>query len=299
MPWSLSLQKDGASCTIRPDLGGRAWDLALCSPTDQEAQPVLWNPGIKAASQGLDAWWHGGCPLLFPFAGRVLTPERSGQYAWQGQRFPMPLHGFGPRQEFAVVEQTQQRAVVRLEDSGNSSAYYPAKFCLTLDWQLHGDHLRCDGTITNRSPEPMPLALGWHPYFHTGIGSKVKATGFELGTIILEGGKRHFVTEQGLAAIGVPMPDEIKRMEQSSWRNTICSAVPTNQVVMNFKHTAPLHMSWGPPADFQHLVLWSDQPAFYCAEPWMGLPNAIENGQGLKTLAGHESWQFWLEIRLA
>ncbi len=42
---------------------------------------------------------------------------------------------------------------------------------------------------------------------------------------------------------------------------------------------------WREPELMQYVVLWSRQgEGFYCIEPWMGLPDAIATGFGLKWL---------------
>lgn len=108
-----------------------------------------------------------GCFPLVPFANRIrggafscdgrvvrLTPNLEGDVS--------PLHGQGWRAPWAIVEQSDRAAVLSFSHAaGEWPWHYDAEQRIELDPNGLSLILSC----FNRSAEPMPCGLGFHPYY--------------------------------------------------------------------------------------------------------------------------------------
>ncbi len=104
---------------------------------------------------------RGGIPLLFPTPGRLENDE----FSIDGEKGKQPQHGFLRNKEFRVVEFDADEGTVRLATEWQRSVAYPWSGKLTMRVTLRGALLRVEMMITNRDDDPMPFALGFHPYF--------------------------------------------------------------------------------------------------------------------------------------
>jgi galactose mutarotase-like enzyme len=121
--------------------------------TDSHGRDLLWN--------GDPAVWRGRAPILFPVIGMMIN----GHYRIDGKRYPMPKHGFARDSEFAIVEHEKQRAVLRLNASAETRAFYPFDFRLDLIFAIEDACLRMTAVIANDGTVPMPASFGFHPAF--------------------------------------------------------------------------------------------------------------------------------------
>ena len=143
-----------------------------------KGQDVLRGPGsideFRAKPAGLP-----GIPLLAPWANRL---DEQAFYA-NGKRYPfdmelgnvtgaIPIHGFMTR--------TDQWQVVDAKADGNAAwvtarleAYkqpawmkqWPFAHTMDVTYRLQDGTLEVLTKVTNHAIEPMPVSLGWHPYY--------------------------------------------------------------------------------------------------------------------------------------
>lgn len=106
-------------------------------------------------------WANGKRYLLNPALGNVRK-DKIGQ----------PIHGllnFSPLWKPAAAEAdgTSARAVSRLEfwRYPELMAQFPFAHTLTMTHRLAGGELEIETAIENLASEPMPVAVGYHPYF--------------------------------------------------------------------------------------------------------------------------------------
>jgi aldose 1-epimerase len=129
---------------------------------------------FKAKPTGLH-----GIPLLAPWANRL---DEQGFYA-NGKRYPfdmtlgnvngaIPIHGFMSRtDQWQVVEVKSDGKAAwvtsRLETQKQPDWMKQWPFAHTLDvtYRLQDGTLEVLTKVTNHAPEPMPVSLGWHPYY--------------------------------------------------------------------------------------------------------------------------------------
>lgn len=112
--------------------------------------------------------------VLFPFPNRL----KDGQYQWEGQTYQFPindahtgnaLHGFGATKPMRVnqLELSPEGATIGCEyqDPGDNPAY-PFPFTFHIQFSIdQRNQLTVNMAFQNDATSPIPVGLGWHPYF--------------------------------------------------------------------------------------------------------------------------------------
>ena len=118
---------------------------------DAEGRDLLWD--------GDPAWWVGRAPFLFPIVGAL----NRGEYRLGERTYRLPKHGFARVSTFEPVEQSGDRATLRLRASEDTRAQYPFDFTLDIAFAVEGAALRIEASVANGGGEPMPMSFGFHP----------------------------------------------------------------------------------------------------------------------------------------
>jgi galactose mutarotase-like enzyme len=229
---------------------------------------------------------RGGNPVLFPFIARHFVDGKNELWRdAEGIVRPMPQHGFARDAGFAVVSDGEKDILrMRLANSPETEASYPFAFQFDVVVRLlPAAKLEVRFETTNSGTNPLPYYVGHHFYFalphderadwtlelpcaawgrQAADGSIVreKATGEELSL-----GDRSIIDRY---AIG---PKEA----------TVTLRHARNNRRLSFELAHPDSVPW------YAITTWTQAPEsdFYCIEPWLGLPNAIHHGVGLRWLA--------------
>ncbi|ATY32892.1 aldose 1-epimerase family protein [Sphingomonas psychrotolerans] len=134
---------------------------AAIDPLGAELSSLRDADGRELMTDADPAFWSGRAPLLFPIVGRLVGDK----YRFDGKDYPLPQHGFARRQNFALIEQTKDRAVFRLSDNDETRTVYPFAFTLDAAFTLAAATLAMDITVTNTGNRAMPASFGFHPAF--------------------------------------------------------------------------------------------------------------------------------------
>lgn len=286
---SIRLTAGQAHAVLLPSRGGLLSELELTSKRG-ERRKILWLPN-DFAPQG-DMWPGGGAPLLFPFAGRVFHEGQAFQYQLEDKVLPMPLHGFAHTMPWQVVAQSSAHALLQLEANAKTRAMYPFDFVLRAHYQLTSTALQLDVEVINRSvhASAMPIALGWHPYFCTANAQSepILKTSARQKIPVLSNGAAGSAQAINHKPDG---PVTVAPITQSGLANLILGdlAEPHTDLI-NTESGEGIRITGMPKHLCRYVVLWSrDTSAFFCIEPWMGLPDAVNNGQGLICLEAGKS----------
>lgn len=140
-------------------------------------QEILYKP-----APDLDAWRAkpglGGVPLLSPWANRIdqdaffangkkyLLNPGLGNFQHDGHH--LPIHGLvAYATQWKVLKSDNLSVTSRLEPwkEPDWMAQFPFAYAIEMTHRLHGGSLEVATTIENLSSQPMPLSLGYHPYF--------------------------------------------------------------------------------------------------------------------------------------
>jgi aldose 1-epimerase len=132
------------------------------------ADPALFGDGRPTRS---------GIPILFPFPNRI----RDGRFTWDGREYRLPpndpaqknaIHGFACRHPWRVVGHGADlfgawvRGAFRgSADAPDCRALWPADYEIEVTVRLGAGRLRIEAEVCNPDSVPLPIGLGYHPYF--------------------------------------------------------------------------------------------------------------------------------------
>jgi aldose 1-epimerase len=161
--------------SIVPALGNLAYEFKV------NGKNVLWLPYPTLAEMKAKPQF-GGIPFLAPWANRLsedaffangkkfrLNPDLGNLRRDQNQN---PIHGLltvSPDWQVIAVEadDSSARVTSRLEfwKHPELMAQFPFAHTIEMTHVLSGDTLEVRTTIENLSADPMPVGIGYHPYF--------------------------------------------------------------------------------------------------------------------------------------
>ena len=118
------------------------------------------RPETECLWDGSGGHWPRRAPLCFPWCGRL----EGDYFEHGGKKYPGGGHGFARDLEHELLSATDTELVYRLAWPGDSERW-PWAFELTTRHSVSGRTLKCEVTGVNRSSEPMPAQLGFHPGF--------------------------------------------------------------------------------------------------------------------------------------
>ncbi|MFH0878161.1 MAG: aldose epimerase [Lentisphaerota bacterium] len=229
----------------------------------------------------------GGWPFLFPTCGRLERGIKNGVYLYDGHVYHLPSHGFGPRIPWVVLpDHTASALTLELTDTEETRKAYPFLFRVRLTYRIEDNGLVCEQSYTNTGSRPMPYYAGFHPYFLTPPARQGK----EKVMLDYRPVRRLVYNESLTDVVGEgPMPDLPVPITTPDI-NEILSMVDENKETrLIYPDGAELHMKAEGAQNkdlFPYIQLYTmpDKP-FFCVEPWMGFPNALNTVSGAHWLA--------------
>jgi galactose mutarotase-like enzyme len=276
----LEITHGQARLRVAPQAGGRllSWETNGI-PVIHWPDPADWNQPAKI---------RGGNPLLFPFLGRHRVDGRLNEWRDPASVVrDMPTHGFARDLPFSYTFDADNRNLqMALTDSEATHAAYPFAFRFEAAYQLVDENmLDVALTISNVGDVPLPYYAGHHFYFALPHGLRGESR------VELPPSSRRYQDARG--AISTPVPGDIAYSLDDP-RIVDCfhclSGVPAQPVrlvspglgrIIEIDLQRPSSLPW------YAVTTWTetDTSDFYCVEPWLGLPDAIHNGLGLRWLA--------------
>jgi aldose 1-epimerase len=226
---------------------------------------------LRPTPPGADDPFETAAFVLAPFANRIAdghfrVGDREVRIPRNAPGQAHPLHGHAWRQPWRVESATADRAVLTFEHPADS---WPWHYTVTQTLVLRGDSLEVSLSIENRDTAPMPVGLGWHPYFHKGPGAQLKAhvegvwlTDEEQLPVRLAHGTRFGQWGRG---------DELTRPElidhcHTGWPGVAEILLPEERLRLAL--TASRLLRW--------LHIYSPPGKdFFCVEPVSQMPNAV------------------------
>jgi galactose mutarotase-like enzyme len=214
---------------------------------------------------------RGGIPVLFPTAGKLPGDT----YPVGRQAYSMPQHGFARRLPWTVRQVEQEMLVLGLSASEETLRQFPWRFDAQLTLSLDGPQLTLDFDVENQDERPLPVHLGFHPYFHVPQASKAAAS-------VATDATRAWDNRQGkvvpFAGLDLTAPEvDLHLLDQSEAGTTLHRGLGRR----------PVKLTWS--MEFQRMVVWTLQGRdFVCVEPWTASAGALATGEGLIHVAPGE-----------
>lgn len=228
---------------------------------------------------------RGGNPVLFPFIARHFVDGKNELWRdGDGMVRPMPQHGFARDAQFSVIEGEDENTIrMRLVDSEETRACYPFAFQFDVVVSLPSEsRLEIRFETTNTGDRELPYYAGHHFYFALPHQERADWT-LHLpcaawGRQSPDGSIVHEQATQELLRLDDPALSDRFQIQPLDTKATLVNARKQQRLVfdLNYHGSVPWYAvtTWTESAD-------SD---FYCIEPWLGLPNAIHHGEGLRRL---------------
>lgn len=275
----LEIAQDASVLRFSPQAGGRLLSWII------DGEEVIHWPENADWSQ--PARIRGGNPLLFPFLGRHRVDGKIGYWRdAQGTVRELPMHGFArdlPFEAHADVHGAGLR--LSLTDSDATRGGYPFGFRFEAAYQLVDPHtLEVTLSTANTGDTRLPYYAGHHFYFTLPHTQRAQ-TSLELphserryqqadGSISAAGtgAARYTLDEERIQDCFhclVGAPDQPVRL-----------SAPGLDRLITIDLQRPGSLPW------YAVTTWTEAAGsdFYCVEPWLGLPDAIHNGMGLRWL---------------
>lgn len=160
MTQRIELNNGAARCLVLPDLGGSlgGWWIA---------GRAMLRAADQAAIASGDPTRLSGFPLV-PYSSRIAD----ARFDWNGASVklqanradePHALHGMGWQRPWQVTGQTETSAVLQLDHAAD--AFWPWSLRAEQRITLGDNRLTIDLNAFNLADQPVPLAIGHHPYF--------------------------------------------------------------------------------------------------------------------------------------
>jgi len=265
---------------ISPDHGARIlrWER-------EEREIITWPE---------DADWsrilkvRGGNPILFPFIARHFVDGKNE--LWRdanGTVRPMPQHGFARDAKFSVIQDGPENAVrLRVTDTEETRALYPFAFQFDVVVSLLPEsRLEIRFETTNTGNQPLPYYAGHHFYLAVPHAERAEWTlrlpCARWGRQAPDGSVINEEPHEELLRLDDPALIDRYQIQPAESKITLLNTRKQRRLVFDLNPPGSDSVPW------YAVTTWTqaDDSDFYCIEPWLGLPNAIHHGEGLRRLA--------------
>ena len=237
----MQLESDGCRATIDPEQGGRLTSFSV------DGTELLVREGKDM--------YHWGSFVMAPWVGRM----RDGSFSWEGREHHFPKNA-GLHALHGLVTQSRWQEVGPGTVAIDLPEPWPWRGRLVHSMRLEPG--RAEFRLTLEAEEPMPAALGWHPWF---LRKLEGGSGKPIGPVVLEARPGamygndetglptgHLVPPAGLpwdyAFVDLPIPPRVV------WPGFLELAVESS---------CPIY------------VLYDSEPQGVCIEPWTAPPNSL------------------------
>jgi galactose mutarotase-like enzyme len=255
---ALSDESTGARVAIAPTRGG------MVTRFDVGTRPVLFLDEASLVDETKNV--RGGIPVLFPSPG----PLGGDTFTWRGRSGQMKQHGFARQRAWSVTSLSTMDVRLELVSDEATRAVFPWDFAATLRYALEGAKLTVATTIANRDAGPMPLALGFHPYFFVPDGEKSRARVPTHATRAWDNVSKKTID------VRTPIDLTAKEVDLHLVDHGATRAV--------LERGADSVVLTGDP-ELGRWVIWTlAGKDFVCLEPWTAPANALNNGESLLVL---------------
>lgn len=289
----LELNDGPSRIRVAPQAGGRllSWQIG-------DEAVIFWP---ESADWSQPARIRGGNPLLFPFLGRHRVDGRIGRWRDRdGVVRDLPMHGFARDLPFAAQADADGRGIVMTLDSSDATrAGYPFEFRFTAIYRLVDSHT-LDVTLTTRNlgTAPLPYYAGHHFYFALPHAERA-ATTLELPpTQRCHHQEDCTISPREPGAARYTL-DESRILDRFHCLDGLPDT-PVRIAMPGRRHAIDIDLRRPGSIPWYAVTTWTETPQsdFYCVEPWLGLPDAIHNGLGLRELAPGATETAALQIRV-
>ena len=280
--------KSGEALRICPDLGATICQISLFR--SGRLYRILDEPTREEI--GANRWYKGS--FMIPFPNRI----QNGKYRFSNMIHQLPvneeannnaIHGFTDKKPYVLNSEDTRSGELNLSLSYAYPGDYPGfpfPFLAEVSLRFSNDEGLAVGLhVTNTGESPMPLGMGWHPYYKFDCPADQllvhlpSVTKYNVDSrYIPDGSMSAFDDFAGSAAIGSHKLDHCFKIQ--AWDKM-------TQVRVTHPSGSPVLRIWQEMGEkkFNYLVVftppWRDS---FAVEPMSCNINAFNNGDGLFVL---------------
>ncbi len=249
----------------------------LISLKDSENIEYIW--------QRMAPFWQNCTPVLFPVVGRPLNEV----ITVDGKDYPMELHGFTTKYDFALAKQTDNMLSLYISDNEETKISYPYSFKLFVNFYLDDTGVKTEMVVKNTDEKDIFFGIGGHPGITCPLVTGEKFEDYfiefdqeyQLHTLICNEEVMIIPTSsEKIPTVGKILPLERKLFSKDAMiienppfdRLKVCSRKSGKGVEFLFEN-------------FTAFAMWSQYPEespFICLEPWNGMGKRAGEGTELK-----------------
>lgn len=300
----------GVEVSIVPSVGNRAYELKI------HGKNILYFPPDLAAFKNSGGRALNGIPFLAPWANRMAGAgfwANGKRYTFNPNlgtvhldRHDIAIHGMLTASPFWTVTSLKAdgksaRVTSRLQfwKYPDMMANWPFAHEYEMTYSLADGVLEVTTTITNLSTQPMPVSIGFHPYFVIPDIPRSQAT-------VHIPARKHVETDAQLVATGdmkpVNLPDQIS-LEDHTFDDGFTDLIRdrNNRATLSVQAgSRKIEVVYGP--KFQVAVVYAPpKQNFVCFEPMAAITNGVNLAHEgkypeLQTVAPGAQWResFWV-----
>ena len=261
---------------------------------DQPNRPIIHWPSINSAEEVTKA--RGGNPVLFPFSARTFNKGEIGK--WQtpeGLVRPMPNHGITRQGRFDLRTIDETGFTARLITGEQENHIFPYQYQFDVSYRFEKDAFEVVYQLINLEPEArIPWSAGHHFYFRLPWVAGTTREDYEID-IPAENACYHS-SDGSLNSTEFSTPTKFSEPELS---DRIHYGLNKSSIEFRcLKDDSKVAIKYADLDPENALVTWTEanNSEFYCVEPWMGPPNAIETNIGLHWVDPGETESFSIRI---
>ncbi len=213
-------------------------------------------------------FWNRQAPILFPICSNLID----GEIKIDSVTYSMPSHGFVMRNEFNLMECTEDLAVFSFVSNKETKEMYPYDFELIVTFKLMGKSLDVSYEVINDSDKDMYFSVGAHEGYECLEGIDNYEIHFEKeeknNFYVYETDEvpEKFMKTENNHSVMMLHPDLFKDSVTISFDNPESDYV----TLLNKESKKEIRVEF---ADFDNLYIWSvENSQFVCIEPWCGAP---------------------------
>ncbi|MFM0129829.1 aldose epimerase family protein [Paraburkholderia sediminicola] len=275
----LEIAQDASVLRFSPQAGGRLLSWII------DGEEVIHWPENADWSQ--PARIRGGNPLLFPFLGRHRVDGKIGFWRdTQGTVRELPMHGFARDLPFEAHADAHGAGLrMTLTDSDVTRGGYPFGFRFEVTYRLVDTHtLEVTLSTANTGDTRLPYYAGHHFYFTLPHAQRAE-TSLELPPT-----ERCYQQSDGSISAAEPGAARYTLDEARILDRFHCLVgapdQPVRLVAPGLNRLITIDLQRPDSVPWYAVTTWTEaaDSDFYCVEPWLGLPDAIHNGMGLRWL---------------
>ena len=240
---------EGASIAIALEHGARLASLKIGGKELLVTQSDDFLPESPIADDPM-AW---GSYLMAPWAGRV----REGRFIWNGRKVELPLT-MPPHAIHGTVYNEPWTQINEASFSREFGPDWPWKGRIRSDFKLEPGSLQW--TCTVEAEEPMPITLGWHPWFKRAIDDQ------GLASFDFQPGKMYQRDPTGIPTGQLVSPS------RGPWDDCFTELKSKPRI------TWPCGLVLELSSSCEHWVVYDERDYAFCIEPQSAPPDAFNLG---------------------